>query len=302
MQNYCSGGTLKGIILAGGAGTRLHPITHAVSKQLLPVYDKPMIYYPLSVLMLAGIREILVITTPKDLPMFSHLLENGEQWGVSIEYATQAEPNGLAEAFIIGADFIGDDSVALVLGDNIFYGVGFSEILQEAAGSIDGCVLFGYPVRDPQRYGVGEVDAAGRLLSIEEKPVNPKSNLAITGLYFYDNEVVKIAKSLTPSARGELEITDVNLAYLQRGTVRMVNLGRGFAWLDTGTNDAMLEAGQFVQILEHRQGVRFACLEEIALREGYISADQCWAIGAAMYKSGYGQYVMGVAKAAGATG
>jgi glucose-1-phosphate thymidylyltransferase len=293
---------VKGIILAGGAGTRLHPITHAVSKQLLPVYDKPMIYYPLSVLMLAGIREVLVITTPKDRPLFSELLGNGEQWGIAIEYATQAEPNGLAEAFIIGADFIGDDSVALVLGDNIFYGLGFSEILQEATTDLNGCVLFGYPVRDPERYGVGEMAADGTLLSIEEKPQQPKSNLAITGLYFYDNDVVKIARGLTPSARGELEITDVNLAYLERGLVRMVNLGRGFAWLDTGTNDAMLEAGQFVQILEHRQGVRFACLEEIALRMGYIDADQCWALGAELHKSGYGQYVMGIAKAAGATG
>ena len=293
---------MKGIILAGGAGTRLHPITHAVSKQLLPVYDKPMIYYPLSVLMLAGIREVLVITTPKDRPLFSELLGNGEQWGIAIEYATQAEPNGLAEAFIIGADFIGDDSVALVLGDNIFYGLGFSEILQEATTDLNGCVLFGYPVRDPERYGVGEMAADGTLLSIEEKPQQPKSNLAITGLYFYDNDVVKIARGLTPSARGELEITDVNLAYLERGLVRMVNLGRGFAWLDTGTNDAMLEAGQFVQILEHRQGVRFACLEEIALRMGYIDAEQCWSLGAELHKSGYGQYVMGIAKAAGATG
>jgi glucose-1-phosphate thymidylyltransferase len=293
---------MKGIVLAGGSGTRLHPITQAVSKQLLPVYDKPMVYYPLSVLMLAGIREILVISTPEDLPNFRRLLGDGGQFGLQLSYAEQAHPNGLAEAFIIGADFIGADDVALVLGDNIFFGVGFSGLLQEAVSNLDGAVLFGYQVRDPGRYGVGELDAHGRLVSIEEKPAVPKSNRAITGLYFYDNEVVSIAKGLTPSARGELEITDVNLEYLRRGRARLLDLGRGFAWLDTGTHDSLLEAGQFVQVLEHRTGVRVACLEEIALDRGLIDADQCYRLGAALAKSGYGEYVMAVAKAAGATG
>ncbi|PSL54843.1 glucose-1-phosphate thymidylyltransferase [Saccharothrix carnea] len=286
---------MKGIVLAGGSGTRLHPITQAVSKQLLPVYDKPMVYYPLSVLMLAGVREILLISTPVDLPLFRRLLGDGSQFGLTIEYAEQAHPNGLAEAFIIGADFIGDDDVSLVLGDNIFYGHGFSKVLQHNATSLDGCVLFGYPVKDPERYGVGEVDADGRLISIEEKPAQPKSNKAITGLYFYDNEVVSISKALKPSPRGELEITDVNLAYLREGRAQLVDLGRGFAWLDTGTHDSMLEAGQFVQVLEHRQGVRIACLEEIALRMGFITAEQCYALGEKLAKSGYGQYVMNVA-------
>jgi glucose-1-phosphate thymidylyltransferase len=293
---------MRGIVLAGGAGTRLHPITQAVSKQLLPVYDKPMIYYPLSVLFLAGIRDILIISTPTDLPNFRRLLGDGGQFGVRFEYTEQAQPNGLAEAFVIGADFVGDDSVALVLGDNIFYGQGFANTLQRHVASLDGCVLFGYPVKDPHRYGVGEVDGAGRLLSIEEKPAVPKSNRAITGLYFYDNDVVGIARSLTPSARGELEITDVNLRYLDRGRATLVDLGRGFAWLDTGTHDSLLEAGQFVQVLEHRQGVRIACLEEIALRMGYITADECHALGAKLARSGYGEYVMGVAAAAGARG
>jgi glucose-1-phosphate thymidylyltransferase len=286
---------MKGIVLAGGSGTRLHPITQAVSKQLLPVYDKPMVYYPLSVLMLAGVREVLLISTPVDLPLFRRLLGDGSQFGLSISYAEQAHPNGLAEAFVIGADFIGDDDVSLVLGDNIFYGHGFSKVLQHNAADMDGCVLFGYPVKDPERYGVGEVDADGRLISIEEKPELPKSNKAITGLYFYDNGVVDIAKSLKPSPRGELEITDVNLAYLREGRAKLVDLGRGFAWLDTGTHDSMLEAGQFVQVLEHRQGVRIACLEEIALRMGFISSEQCYALGEKLAKSGYGQYVMNVA-------
>jgi glucose-1-phosphate thymidylyltransferase len=286
---------VKGIVLAGGSGTRLHPITQAVSKQLLPVYDKPMVYYPLSVLMLAGVREILLISTPVDLPLFRRLLGDGSQFGLSIEYAEQAQPNGLAEAFVIGADFVGEDDVSLVLGDNIFYGHGFSKVLQHNAATLDGCVLFGYPVKDPERYGVGEIDADGRLVSIEEKPAQPKSNKAITGLYFYDNAVVDIARSLKPSPRGELEITDVNLAYLREGRARLVDLGRGFAWLDTGTHDSMLEAGQFVQVLEHRQGVRIACLEEIALRMGFITADQCYALGEKLAKSGYGQYVMNVA-------
>ncbi len=291
---------MKGIVLAGGSGTRLHPITQAVSKQLLPVYDKPMIYYPLSVLMLAGIREVLVISTPHDLPMFRRLLGDGAQWGLELSYAEQAEPNGLAEAFIIGAEHIGTDDVALVLGDNIFYGHGFSGQLQQLTPGIDGCVLFGYPVRDPERYGVGEVDGAGMLVSIEEKPVQPRSNQAITGLYFYDNDVVEIARGLQPSPRGELEITDVNLHYLARGKARLVNLGRGFAWLDTGTHDSLLEAGQYVQVIEHRQGVRVACLEEIALRMGFIDADACLALGTAMAKSGYGQYVQEIAKSFGA--
>ena len=292
---------MKGIVLAGGNGTRLHPITQGVSKQLLPVYDKPMIYYPLSVLMLAGIREILVISTPADLPSFRALLGDGSQFGLDIGYAEQPSPNGLAEAFVIGADFIGDDSVALVLGDNIFYGQGFSARLQQEVATLGGCTLFGYPVKDPQRYGVGEVDDTGALISIEEKPAVPRSNKAITGLYFYDNRVVDIARNLRPSARGELEITDVNRAYLERGSARLVDLGRGFAWLDTGTHDSLLEAAQFVQVLEHRTGVRIACPEEIALRMGLIDADACFALGAKLAKSGYGEYVMDVARGAGAT-
>ncbi|GAB2852140.1 glucose-1-phosphate thymidylyltransferase RfbA [Lentzea nigeriaca] len=287
---------MKGIVLAGGSGTRLHPITQAVSKQLLPVYDKPMIYYPLSVLMLAGIREVLIISTPTDLPLFRRLLGDGSQWGMSFAYAEQAAPNGLAEAFIIGADFVGDDDVALVLGDNIFYGRGFSSTLQHHASTVDGCVLFGYQVKDPERYGVGEVDATGKLLSIEEKPQQPKSNRAITGLYFYDNGVVDIARNLKPSPRGELEITDVNLTYLREGRAQLVDLSRGFAWLDTGTHDSLLEAGQFVQVLEHRTGVRIACPEEIALRMGFISAQECYALGEKLGKSGYGEYLMAVAK------
>jgi glucose-1-phosphate thymidylyltransferase len=293
---------MKGIVLAGGSGTRLHPITQAVSKQLLPVYDKPMVYYPLSVLMLAGVREILVISTPSDLPSFRRLLGDGSQFGLTLEYAEQPRPNGLAEAFIIGADFVGTDDVALVLGDNIFFGVGFTGLLQNAVSHLDGAVLFGYQVKDPGRYGVGEVDPSGRLVSIEEKPARPRSNKAITGLYFYDNDVIKIAKGLTPSARGELEITDVNLEYLRQGRARLLDLGRGFAWLDTGTHESLLEAGQFVQVLEHRTGVRVACLEEIALDRGFIDADACFELGRRLAKSGYGDYVMAVAKAAGATG
>jgi len=293
---------MKGIILAGGAGTRLHPITRAVSKQLLPVFDKPMIYYPLSVLMLAGIRDILVITTPEDNAGFRRLLDDGSEWGLRISYAEQAAPNGLAEAFIIGADHVGDDSVALVLGDNIFYGQGFSGTLKKAAQTVDGCVLFGYPVRDPERYGVGEKDATGKLISIEEKPAKPKSNLAITGLYIYDNKVVEHAARLQPSARGELEITDLNNIYVQQGKASLIDLGRGFAWLDTGTHDSLLEAGEFVQVLEHRQGVRISCLEEIALVSGFITADQCLALGQSLAKSPYGQYVITVAQTAGARG
>ncbi len=291
---------MKGIILAGGSGTRLHPITRAVSKQLMPVYDKPMIYYPLSVLMLAGVRDVLVISTPQDLPAFRRLLGDGSELGIRLDYAEQAAPNGLAEAFVIGAEHVGSDPAALVLGDNIFHGPGFSGLLQRAIADVTtgeaGCVLFGYPVRDPQRYGVGEADAHGRLLSIEEKPVHPRSNRAVTGLYFYDNDVVEIAAGLTPSARGELEITDVNRAYLERGTARLVDLGRGFAWLDTGTHESLLEAGEYVRVLENRQGVRIACIEEIAMRMGFIDPAACYALGERQAKSGYGEYVMDVAK------
>jgi glucose-1-phosphate thymidylyltransferase len=293
---------MKGIILAGGAGTRLHPITRAVSKQLLPVFDKPMIYYPLSVLMLAGIREILIITTPEDNAAFRRLLGDGSEWGLAISYAEQSAPNGLAEAFIIGAEHVGADSVALVLGDNIFYGQGFSQTLRQAASDIDGCVLFGYPVRDPERYGVGETDSSGRLIAVEEKPAAPRSNKAITGLYFYDNDVIGYAAQLRPSARGELEITDLNNIYVRAGRASLVNLGRGFAWLDTGTHDSLLEAGEFVKVLEHRQGVRISCLEEIALISGFIDAERCLALGRALSKSPYGQYVVAVARAAGAAG
>jgi glucose-1-phosphate thymidylyltransferase len=300
MTEGFGGRTTKGIVLAGGSGTRLHPITQAVSKQLLPVYDKPMIYYPLSVLMLAGIREILLITTPTDLPNFRRLLGDGSQFGLQISYAEQPSPNGLAEAFIIGADFIGADDVAMILGDNIFYGQGFANRMRAELSTLDGCVLFGYPVKDPERYGVGEVDESGKLVSVEEKPVKPKSNKAITGLYFCDNRVIEIAKSLTPSARGELEIMDVATAYLDEGRAKLVDLGRGFAYLDAGTHDSLLEAGQFVQVLEHRTGVRIACLEEIALQMGFIDPDQCFALGAKLSKSGYGDYVMAVAKKAGA--
>ena len=288
---------MKGIVLAGGSGTRLHPITRSVSKQLLPVYDKPMVYYPLSVLMLSGMREILIISTPTDLPQFQRLLGDGGELGLTLTYAEQPEPNGLAEAFIIGADHVGDDSAGLVLGDNIFHGNDLAEMLQREAGRVEGCTLFGYQVRDPERYGVAEADATGRLVSIEEKPTRPKSNKAVTGLYFYDNDVVDIAASLTPSARGELEITDVNRAYLDKGKARLVDLGRGMAWLDTGTHDSLLEAGLFVQVLEHRQGVRIACLEEIALRMGFIDAAQAYALGEALGKSSYGQYIMEVARA-----
>jgi glucose-1-phosphate thymidylyltransferase len=300
VDHRIEGHLMKGIVLAGGSGTRLHPITQAISKQLLPVYDKPMIYYPMSVLLLAGIRDILIISTPVDLPHFKRLLGDGNQFGLSLTYAEQAQPNGLAEAFVIGAEFIGDDDVALVLGDNIFYGQGFSRVLQRQVATLDGCVLFGYPVKDPSRYGVGEVDADGKLVSIEEKPARPRSNKAITGLYLYDNAVIDIARGLAPSPRGELEITDVNLAYLRQGRAHLVDLGRGFAWLDTGTHDSLLEAGQFVQVLEHRQGVRIACLEEIALRMGYITAQECHALGSKLAKSQYGEYVMAVAESAGA--
>jgi glucose-1-phosphate thymidylyltransferase len=290
---------VKGIILAGGSGTRLHPITRAVSKQLLPVYDKPMIYYPLSVLMLAGIREILLISTPHDLPQFRRLLGSGEELGLAIDYAEQPSPDGLAQAFVIGADHVGDDPAALVLGDNIFHGPGFSGMLAGAMADIEsgraGCALFGYPVRDPERYGVAEADADGRLISIDEKPAEPRSNRAVTGLYFYDNDVVEIARNLRPSPRGELEITDVNQAYLERGSARLLDLGRGFAWLDTGTHESLLEAGEYVRVLENRQGIRIACVEEIAMRMGFIDAAACHALGEQQAKSGYGEYVMDVA-------
>jgi glucose-1-phosphate thymidylyltransferase len=293
---------LKGIILAGGAGTRLHPITRGVCKQLLPVYDKPMIYYPLSVLMLAGIRDILLISTPEDQATFQGLLGDGSELGLSMSYAIQEEPRGLADAYRVGANFVGNDYSALVLGDNIFYGHGFGQIVQDAAKNVDGCTLFGYPVKDPDRFGVAEADETGKVLSIEEKPAVPKSNLAVTGLYFYDSDVVEIARDLKPGRRGELEITDVNNIYREQGRARLVNLGRGTAWLDTGTHDSLLEAGLFVQVLEHRQSVRIACLEEIALQMGYIDAEQAYTLGEKLGKSGYGQYVMQVARQAGAVG
>jgi glucose-1-phosphate thymidylyltransferase len=286
---------MKGIVLAGGSGTRLQPLTRAISKQLLPVYDKPLVYYPLSALMLTGIRDILLISTPADLPLLRRLLGDGSHLGLRIEYAEQPRPNGIAEAFLIGADFIDGDSVALVLGDNFFYGPGFSRLLEEATRKLDGCVLFGYPVADPQRYGIAETDQHGRLLSIEEKPARPQSNTAITGLYFYDHTVIDIARRSSPSSRGELEITDVNLTYLQQGRAGLVQLGRGFAWLDAGTHDALLEAGHFVHVLQQRQGVRIACLEEIALRMGYITAEDCRALGAELGNSSYGDYVRAIA-------
>ncbi|WP_370964525.1 glucose-1-phosphate thymidylyltransferase RfbA [Amycolatopsis sp. cg9] len=286
---------MKGIVLAGGHGTRLHPITLGTSKQLLPVYDKPMIYYPISVLMLAGITDILIISAPQYVESFRRLLGDGSALGVRFGYVAQDEPRGLADAFVLGAGHIGDDAVALVLGDNVFHGPGFGRMVRAAVRGLDGCVLFGYPVSDPERYGVVEVDAEGNPVGLTEKPAEPRSNIAVTGLYFYDNEVVDIAARLTPSRRGELEITDVNRHYLDRGRCRLVPLGRGFAWLDTGTHDALINASQYVQTLEHRQGVRIACLEEIAWRMGFIDREACYRLGHELSHSSYGRYIMAVA-------
>ena len=286
---------MKGIILAGGSGTRLYPLTKAISKQIMPIYDKPMIYYPLSTLMLAGIREILIISTPRDLPTFQELLGDGSQLGLEMHYAVQEYPRGLAEAFIIGEEFIGDDSVAMVLGDNIFYGQSFSKILKEAASRDKGATIFGYYVKDPSEYGVVEFDENGMAISIEEKPKYPKSNYAVPGLYFYDNDVVQIAKSVKPSARGEIEITSINNEYLRRGDLHVETLGRGFAWLDTGSHDNLLEAANFVATFQKRQGMYVSCIEEIAFRRGFINKDQLLALAQPLLKTAYGQYLVDVA-------
>ena len=286
---------MKGIILAGGAGTRLYPLTKAISKQIMPVYDKPMIYYPLSILMLAGIQDILIISTPRDLPVFEELFGTGQQLGLRMSYAVQEYPRGLADAFIIGADFIGDDSVALILGDNIFYGQGFSRVLREVASRQKGATIFGYYVRDPREYGVVEFDEHGMAVSIEEKPEHPKSNYAVPGLYFYDNDVVDIARNVKPSARGEIEITSINNEYLRRGTLRVETLGRGFAWLDTGNHDSLLDAADFVAAFQKRQGLYISCIEEIAYKRGFITKEQLLELAEPLMKTAYGQYMVEVA-------